>query len=424
MASLPPSTNFTNSSVTQASFKTNFTQLINYLTGLFGTTGTTVDALSILGAAPLDSPILTGVPTAPTAAPSTNNTQIANTAYVSTLFSKSIGDNLVTNGSCKIDQLYKHVSNTSVPDCWTISPSGITFTAAIEGGPEENPSNFSISASANLGSSQHWIASILEGINISRTKWGTTSGIPISLSFKVKASNTGIYNISIQNSATTYSYLAEYTISQANTWTSITIPNIPAPPNGSSFNLTEGTQGIRLKFDLGSVKAGYQGSGGAWLSGNYLCTVDSRILSSGQTLAITNVKVELGSACTPYMVPSFESELVACERYIEKSYFYGTGPTSPNGTGTNLGVATRLRLPSTSAANLYATIPFRVRKAVSPTVYITSPMEAGATGRVYNLSTSTNIAITSTTATQLGFFPNITGVTAPLALEYYAVGTI
>ena len=43
---------------------------------------TAAQALSLLGAAPLASPAFTGTPTAPTAAPGTNTTQIATTAFV------------------------------------------------------------------------------------------------------------------------------------------------------------------------------------------------------------------------------------------------------------------------------------------------------------------------------------------------------
>lgn len=39
-------------------------------------------ARTTIGAAPLDAPALTGIPTAPTAAPGTNTTQLANTAFV------------------------------------------------------------------------------------------------------------------------------------------------------------------------------------------------------------------------------------------------------------------------------------------------------------------------------------------------------
>ena len=41
-----------------------------------------VTARATLGAAPLDSPALTGIPTAPTAATGTNTTQVATTAFV------------------------------------------------------------------------------------------------------------------------------------------------------------------------------------------------------------------------------------------------------------------------------------------------------------------------------------------------------
>jgi len=44
---------------------------------------TAVDVMNMLGAAPLNNPSFTGIPSAPTAAPGTNTTQIATTAFVS-----------------------------------------------------------------------------------------------------------------------------------------------------------------------------------------------------------------------------------------------------------------------------------------------------------------------------------------------------
>jgi hypothetical protein len=52
-----------------------------------------INATSIIGLAPLASPAFTGVPTGPTAAPGTNTTQLATTAYVVAGFAKLSGAN-------------------------------------------------------------------------------------------------------------------------------------------------------------------------------------------------------------------------------------------------------------------------------------------------------------------------------------------
>jgi hypothetical protein len=67
------------------------------VTSVFGRTGAVVavggdyGVAQVTGAAPLASPALTGVPTAPTAAPGTNNTQIATTAFVQAAISAASG---------------------------------------------------------------------------------------------------------------------------------------------------------------------------------------------------------------------------------------------------------------------------------------------------------------------------------------------
>ena len=61
-------------------------------------------ARATLGAAPLTSPALTGVPTAPTAAASTNNTQIATTAFVKTAVNAAVGTRVWVSGEYAIVQ--------------------------------------------------------------------------------------------------------------------------------------------------------------------------------------------------------------------------------------------------------------------------------------------------------------------------------
>jgi len=57
-----------------------------------GTNPTTLSEYGITDAAPLESPNLTGTPTAPTAVAGTNSTQIATTAYADALVAESITD--------------------------------------------------------------------------------------------------------------------------------------------------------------------------------------------------------------------------------------------------------------------------------------------------------------------------------------------
>ena len=57
-------------------------------------TGAQVDSklAEIANLAPLDSPALTGTPTAPTAAAGTDTTQVATTAFVTAAISSALGD--------------------------------------------------------------------------------------------------------------------------------------------------------------------------------------------------------------------------------------------------------------------------------------------------------------------------------------------
>ena len=69
-----------NSGVTAGTYKSVAVDAKGRVTG--GTNPTTLAGYGITDAAPLASPALTGVPTAPTAAVNTNTTQLATTAFV------------------------------------------------------------------------------------------------------------------------------------------------------------------------------------------------------------------------------------------------------------------------------------------------------------------------------------------------------
>ncbi|WP_313073388.1 hypothetical protein [Melaminivora sp.] len=69
-------------------------KVLYYGLGTGGTGGSASQAIPIAGPgafAPLDSPALTGSPTAPTAAPGANNTQLATTAFVKAALAALVG---------------------------------------------------------------------------------------------------------------------------------------------------------------------------------------------------------------------------------------------------------------------------------------------------------------------------------------------
>src|SRR5690606_10337134 len=77
--------------------------------------------------------------------------------------------------------------------------------------------------------------------------WERVAGITSTLSFLVCATVTGTYCVAIANSDNTRIFIAEYTISAANTWQKITI-NIPDTASTGTWDYTVGGLGAQITW--------------------------------------------------------------------------------------------------------------------------------------------------------------------------------
>ena len=173
----------------------------------------------------------------------------------------------------------------------------------------------------------------VEGLNSSQLNWGTSSAKSITLSFWVRSSLTGTFGGSVRNSDNTRSYPFSYTISSANTfeYKSVTISG-----DTSGTWLTTNGVGLQITFGLG-VGSSLSGTAGAWAGTAYLSATGATSLvgTSGATLYITGVKLEVGSTATDFVHRSYGEELALCQRYYEEwggelgyqpfGYLEGTG---------------------------------------------------------------------------------------------------
>jgi hypothetical protein len=169
----------------------------------------------------------------------------------------------------------------------------------------------------SVGSGEQYIfGQPIEGLNVAHLGWGTSSSATVTLSFYVRSSLTGTFGGALQNSAFDRSYPFNYTISTANVWERQTI-TIAGDTSGTWLK-TNGV-GIRVGFGLGAGSS-VSGTAGAWASGNFVSATGatSVVGTSGATLYITGVQLELGSTATPFEHRSFGEELAACERYYQQ----------------------------------------------------------------------------------------------------------
>ena len=201
----------------------------------------------------------------------------------------------------------------------------------------------------------------------------------ITLSFWVKATKTGVYCVSLRNSGADRSYIAEYTVSVTNTWEFKTV-TITASPTAGTWNYTTGA-GLLIGWALAAGST-FHTTAGAWQTGSFLSTANqvNACDSTSNDFRLALVKVEPGSADTPFVMPDFQQELARCQRYYHKSYDLADAP----GTVTNNGVIAYVSGSSTFGEyGPNVTYPTRMRAIPTATVY--SP-NSGTSGKKYNAS--------------------------------------
>ncbi len=310
--------------------------------------------------------------------------------------------NKIINGEMEISQRGTSFTvNTGVGAIYTLDRySRIAVTAAVitvtqeSDGPASEPTlPYSLrctvaTADPTVGASELWtLFQKIEGYS-ARDLIGKT----FTLSFWVRSAKVGTHCIAFYNndypSADRY-YIAEYSISVANTWEYKEITVIGGLITAGTWNWTNGS-GLTVGWTLycGTTR---QGAPGSWQSGWALATSSQvNVLDTvGNIFAITGVQVEVGDTATPFEHRPFGVELSMCQRYYEKSFPYATAPAQNVGStlGAAYGIGQVLNQPFSSD------ITFAVSKRAAPTITSYSPNAASA-----NWSTVAGVTPTSSTA--------------------------
>ena len=200
------------------------------------------------------------------------------------------------------------------------------------------------SAATVVGSSdQYYFAQKIEGYNTADLGWGTANAKTVTLSFWARASVIGTYSVFLLNDGSAYSYVANYTISVADTFEYKTI-TIVAPTVGTW--LTTNGLGIYLGWDLGSGST-FNQTAGSWQAANKRATSGSTqlVATSGATLYLTGVQLEVGSTSTSFDYRPYGTELQLCYRYCYALYkgdniYYATA-----GYYTSTDLRTQIQMP-------------------------------------------------------------------------------
>jgi hypothetical protein len=232
------------------------------------------------------------------------------------------------------------------------APSGFINSALIT-----SLSAYSVGATENFRFEQ-----FVEGFNVADLGWGTANAQPVTLSFWVRSSLTGTFGGAFLNSAESRSYPFSYTISAANTWEQ---KSITVAGDTSGTWLTNNGIGIRVSFSLGAGSSRV-GTAGVWTGSFYVGATGQTNLvgTSGATLYITGVQLEVGTVATSFDYRDYGRELILCQRYFETVYPSGIVPGAANYLYVEYSTCTA----TNATGYLEGTFKYTVVKRASPTI--------------------------------------------------------
>jgi hypothetical protein len=258
---------------------------------------------------------------------------------------------------------------------YSTSPTGFTNSIGV-----------SSNSSYSVGADEYFaVAQLIEGFNVADLGWGTANAKTVTLSFQVRSSLTGTFGGAINNGNLTRSYPFSYTISAANTWTTVSVTL--AGDTTGTWN-TDNSGGVYVWFSLGSG-ANNVGPANAWAGAWYTAPTGSVSVvgTNGANWYITGVQFEVGSTATSFDYRPYTTELQLCQRY----FWLNSGALGINSIGAGFAI-------NSTNARIHIQHPVYMRStptyAFSGTLYVLASDGAGQ-------------VVTSLPATYPGYFSSM-----------------
>ena len=271
--------------------------------------------------------------------------------------------NRVINGGMSVDQRGSASAPTNTNatysvDRWLLSKGGSGVFSL--GQSTTAPAGFknslvaTVTTAASITSGDYYdIIQFIEGLNIADLGWGTATAAPVTMSFWVRSSVSGVYSFEVRNAALNRSITYNYTITNPNVWQQVT-QTIPGDTTGTWA--TDNTTGICLLFPLATGSNYTTSTTGAWQAANYNASTTattSWINTVGNTFYLTGVQFEKGTVATPFDFRSYGQELSLCQRYYEQERTGGTSGKC---------------FSSSDSVFASQTVSFMAQKRTSPTI--------------------------------------------------------
>lgn len=248
---------------------------------------------------------------------------------------------LQNNGAMTVSQQFAGVATTgmlntnrNVVDGWYFGVIG----AAVLTGQQvaDAPPGYINSVKATVttadatmaAGSYAYIGQRIEGFRTASLAFGTASKSPIAIGFWVKANRVGTYSGAVRNSAFNRSYPFPFTINASLTWEFKTV-TIPGDSTGAW--LTNNGVGLELDITIASGST-FRGTANTWAAANLLATTGTinGVAATSDTFQLTGVVVIPGTtvpsaARAPFIMRSYDQELMAVKRYYQVSYYTPVG---------------------------------------------------------------------------------------------------
>ncbi len=302
--------------------------------------------------------------------------------------------NRIINGAMVIDQRNAGASVTPAHEQYTLDRwvTIVSQTSKISiqrnAGSVTPPAGFSnylgvtsLSAYSIVSGDYFGVVTRIEGFNGADLAWGTASASPVTISFWVRSSLTGVFGGSFWSGSRNYVFT--YSISAANTWEYKTV-TVAGDTSGTyqsgSALFTE------LRFGFGSG-ASFSGTAGSWGTSNLVQPTGntSVVGTNGATWYITGVQLEKGSTATAFDYRPYTTELQLCQRY---AIVYGRDQTYNEIGGTGWAF-------STTQIDIPVAVPVQMRS--TPTVSTSGSFQA-SDGAAATAITSISIITTQSSS--------------------------
>ncbi|ABM32947.1 hypothetical protein QRO08_09810 [Paracidovorax citrulli] len=154
---------------------------------------------------------------------------------------------------------------------------------------------------------------IIEGYNIA-----DLFGVTFTVSFWVRSSRVGVHCLALFNGGFDKSFVAEYSVQNANTWEFKSVTLVGGLPAAGGWNTSWGP-GLYVRWCVG-VGPTYHTQPGAWRDGLYLGTSSqvNCLDTAGNVFALTGFRLESGAVATPFEHRQIGDEMDDCLRYFEQ----------------------------------------------------------------------------------------------------------